>query len=160
MPATTVAMLAMFLAMSLWSSSMVGLKAIVDSAAIGEIVFLRLAIAAVALWLAVAVTRQRFRLRQMGFRPVLMGTIEPGIISLLIVAGMAHASPVSAALIFSLMPLIQPVTGRLILREPVQPAVLQAFIMISAVIYVTVNFIVDILYGVVDPRVRIPKIEG
>ncbi len=124
MPATTVAMLAMFLAMSLWSSSMVGLKAIVDSAAIGEIVFLRLAIAAVALWLAVAVTRQRFRLRQMGFRPVLMGTIEPGIISLLIVAGMAHASPVSAALIFSLMPLIQPVTGRLILREPVQPAVL------------------------------------
>ncbi len=39
-------------------------------------------------------------------------------------------------------------------------SVVQAFIMISAVIYVTVNFIVDILYGVVDPRVRIPKIEG
>ena len=39
-------------------------------------------------------------------------------------------------------------------------SVVQAFIMISAVIYVSVNFIVDILYGVVDPRVRIPKIEG
>ena len=39
-------------------------------------------------------------------------------------------------------------------------SVVQAFIMISAVIYVAVNFIVDILYGVVDPRVRIPKIEG
>jgi len=39
-------------------------------------------------------------------------------------------------------------------------SVVQAFIMISAVIYVAVNFIVDILYGVVDPRVRIPKVDG
>ena len=124
MPATTLAMLAMFLAVTLWASSMVGLKSIVDAAAIGEIVFLRLAIAAVALWLAVALTRERFRLREIGLRPVLMGTLEPGVISLLLVAGMAHASPISAALIFGLMPVIQPVTGRLILREPVQPSVL------------------------------------
>ena len=39
-------------------------------------------------------------------------------------------------------------------------SVVQAFIMISALIYVGVNLIVDILYGVVDPRVRIPKIDG
>ena len=39
-------------------------------------------------------------------------------------------------------------------------SVVQAFIMISALMYVAVNLIVDILYGVVDPRVRIPKIEG
>ena len=117
-------MLAMFLAMSLWSSSMVGLKSIVEAAAIGEIVFLRLAIAAAALWLAVWLTRQRFRLREIGVRPVLMGMIEPGVVSILIVAGMAHASPISAALIFSLMPVVQPLTGRLILREPVQPTVL------------------------------------
>ena len=123
MPAITLAMLAMFLAMTLWSSSMVALKSIVDAAAIGEIVFLRLAVAAVALWLAVALTRQRFRLREIGLRPVLMGTIEPGVISLLLVAGMAHASPISAALIFGLMPVIQPVAGRLILGEPVQASV-------------------------------------
>ena len=124
MPATTLAMLAMFLAITLWSSSMVALKSIVDAAAIGEIVFFRLAIAAAALWLAVALSRQRFRLREIGVMPVLMGTIEPGVISLLVVAGMAHASPISAALIFGLMPVIQPVTGRLILREPVQPSVI------------------------------------
>ena len=139
MPATTLAMLAMFLAMSLWSSSMVGLKAIVDAAAIGEIVFLRLAIAAVALWLAVALTRQRFRLREIALKPVLMGTIEPGVISLLMVAGMAHASAISAALIFGLMPVIQPLAGRLILREPVQPTVLAgAVIAVSGtVLFVT-----------------------
>lgn len=33
-------------------------------------------------------------------------------------------------------------------------AVVQAFIMLSALIYIAVNFLVDILYGVVDPRVR------
>ena len=123
MPTTTLAMLAMFVAMSLWSSSMVGLKSIVDAATIGEIVFLRFAIAAAVLWLAVALTRQRFRIREIGLTPALMGTIEPGIISLVMVAGMVHASPISAALIFSLMPVIQPITGRLILREPVQPTV-------------------------------------
>jgi len=117
-------MFAMFLAMVLWASSMVGLKAIVDAAAIGEIAFLRLAVAAAALWLGVAITRQRFRLREIGLTPALMGMIEPGVISLILVAGMANASPISAALIFSLMPVIQPITARLILREPVQPSVL------------------------------------
>ncbi|MVA81434.1 ABC transporter permease subunit [Agrobacterium vitis] len=33
-------------------------------------------------------------------------------------------------------------------------AVVQAFILLSALIYIVVNFLVDILYGVVDPRVR------
>jgi len=33
-------------------------------------------------------------------------------------------------------------------------AVVQAFIMLSALIYIVVNLLVDILYGVVDPRVR------
>jgi len=33
-------------------------------------------------------------------------------------------------------------------------AVVQAFILLSALIYVFVNFIVDVLYGVIDPRLR------
>lgn len=33
-------------------------------------------------------------------------------------------------------------------------AVVQAFILLSAVIYIAVNFIVDLLYGWIDPRVR------
>jgi peptide/nickel transport system permease protein len=35
-------------------------------------------------------------------------------------------------------------------------AVVQTFVLLSAVAYVVVNVIVDILYGVIDPRVRIP----
>jgi ABC-type dipeptide/oligopeptide/nickel transport system permease component len=35
-------------------------------------------------------------------------------------------------------------------------AVVQAFVLLSAVLYVIVNMTVDILYGVIDPRVRVP----
>lgn len=36
-------------------------------------------------------------------------------------------------------------------------AVVQAFILLGAFAYVAVNLIVDILYGVIDPRVRVPS---
>jgi ABC-type dipeptide/oligopeptide/nickel transport system permease component len=35
-------------------------------------------------------------------------------------------------------------------------AVVQTFVLLSAIAYVVVNFIVDVLYGFIDPRVRIP----
>lgn len=38
-------------------------------------------------------------------------------------------------------------------------AVVQAFILLSACAYVSVNFVVDILYGVIDPRTRISRSE-
>ena len=35
-------------------------------------------------------------------------------------------------------------------------AVVQTFILLSACFYVAINLTVDLLYGVIDPRVRIP----
>jgi ABC-type dipeptide/oligopeptide/nickel transport system permease component len=35
-------------------------------------------------------------------------------------------------------------------------AVVQAFVFLSAILYVVVNMTVDILYGVIDPRLRVP----
>jgi ABC-type dipeptide/oligopeptide/nickel transport system permease component len=35
-------------------------------------------------------------------------------------------------------------------------AVVQTFVLLSAVAYVVVNLVVDVLYGVIDPRVRVP----
>lgn len=39
-------------------------------------------------------------------------------------------------------------------------AVVQAFVLLGAFVYVGVNLIVDILYGVIDPRVRVPSAAG
>lgn len=49
-----------------------------------------------------------------------------------------------------------PGVGALVVDSILQQdfAVVQAFVLLSAVAYVTVNLIVDLLYGVVDPRVR------
>jgi peptide/nickel transport system permease protein len=35
-------------------------------------------------------------------------------------------------------------------------AVVQTFVLLSAILYVVINLAVDILYGVIDPRVRVP----
>jgi peptide/nickel transport system permease protein len=39
-------------------------------------------------------------------------------------------------------------------------AVVQTFILLSAVFYVVINLLIDVLYGVIDPRVRIPTGGG
>lgn len=39
-------------------------------------------------------------------------------------------------------------------------AIVQAFILLSAVMFVLVNLLVDILYAVIDPRVRIPAVTS
>ncbi|MBS1861945.1 MAG: ABC transporter permease [Actinobacteria bacterium] len=39
-------------------------------------------------------------------------------------------------------------------------AIVQAFILLSAVIFVLVNLMVDLLYAVIDPRVRIPAVTS
>jgi ABC-type dipeptide/oligopeptide/nickel transport system permease component len=39
-------------------------------------------------------------------------------------------------------------------------AIVQAFILLSAVLFVLVNLVVDILYAVIDPRVRIPAVTS
>ena len=33
---------------------------------------------------------------------------------------------------------------------------MQTFILLSACFYVAINLLIDVLYGVIDPRVRIP----
>ena len=35
------------------------------------------------------------------------------------------------------------------------PAILQGFVLTMAVMYVALNLLIDILYGLIDPRVRL-----
>ena len=34
-------------------------------------------------------------------------------------------------------------------------APVQGFVLVMAILYVTLNFLIDVLYGIIDPRVRI-----
>ena len=67
-----------------------------------NLVVLRLALAAVALWLIVAVTGANARLRGVGWRPLLMGALEPGLVTLVVSLGLTMTSPVNGSVFWSL----------------------------------------------------------
>jgi DNA polymerase III epsilon subunit len=114
--------LAMFLAALLWSSMMIGAKVAVQDLAITEVVAGRSIFAAGLIWAIVLLTRQPVRLRQAP-RPLLMGTLDPGLVALLMVWGLNHTSVVNAAMFWALMPVLMPLAARLVLGEAVNPVV-------------------------------------
>src|SRR5262245_27762220 len=80
-PSTALANLAMLGAVALWSSATPATKLAVTEITVTEFVAGRLMLAAGALWLIVALTRANVRLSQVGWRPLLMGILEPGLVT-------------------------------------------------------------------------------
>ena len=124
-------LLAMFLAAMLWSSSIVGSKLAVLELAITEVVAGRFLFAAAMMWSMVLLTRQPVHLRE-ARRPLLMGLLDPGLVSLFLVWGLHHTSAVNAAVFWALMPVAMPVAARLFLAEPINPAVVLGAILAFA----------------------------
>jgi drug/metabolite transporter (DMT)-like permease len=123
---SALASLAMLGAVCLWSSATPVTKLAVAEIAVGEFVTLRLALAAVALWLIVAVTGAKAHLRGVGWRPLVMGLLEPGLVTLVVSFGLTMTSPVNGSVFWSLTPLLMPLLGYLVLGERLEMAVLAA----------------------------------
>src|SRR5262249_18503951 len=100
--------------------------------AVGEFVAMRLVLAAGALWLIVVLTRANVRLSQVGWRPLLMGMLEPGVVTLLVSLGLTMTSPVNGSVFWSLTPLLMPVLGYLVLGERMEAAVIVAAVLAFA----------------------------
>jgi drug/metabolite transporter (DMT)-like permease len=113
-------------AVSLWSSATPGSKFVLNEIAVADSVVIRLSLAAAALWLIVLATRARARLRHVGWRPLVMGLLEPGLVSLLVSVGLTMTSPVSGSVFWGLTPLIVPLLGRVFLGERIEIVVLLA----------------------------------
>ncbi|MDP6343882.1 MAG: exonuclease domain-containing protein [Alphaproteobacteria bacterium] len=116
--------LAMFMAALLWSSSVIGSKAAVAQLAITEVVVGRFLFAAALLWLALLLSRQDVRLRGGAARPLLMGLLDPGLVSLFMVWGLSHTAALNAAVFWALLPILMPLLGRLVLGESIRGAVM------------------------------------
>lgn len=87
------ATLAMLGAVLLWSSATPTSKFALAEIAVGEFVLLRLALAAFALLPLVMATRTPAGLRGVGWRPLVMGLLEPGLVTLLVAIGLTMTSP-------------------------------------------------------------------
>ena len=116
-------------AVLLWSSATPTTKFAVAEIAVAEFVLLRLALAAFALWLFVLAARTPTNLRIVGWRPLVMGLLEPGLVTLLVATGLTMTSPVSGSVFWSLTPLLMPVLARVFLGECIEPIVLFAAVL-------------------------------
>ena len=116
--------LAMLLATLLWSSSVVGSKVAVATLAVTEVAAGRFLFAAGTLWLLVLATRRYAGLNQVGKRPLLMGLLDPGLVSLLMIWGLSHTVAVNVAVFWSLMPLLLPILARVCLHDRLQPSIM------------------------------------
>src|SRR5262245_17602431 len=72
----------MLAAVFLWSSATPASKFVLLEVPPAEFVMLRLSLAAVALWLIVLALQPDVRLRKVGWRPLAMGILEPGLVLL------------------------------------------------------------------------------
>jgi drug/metabolite transporter (DMT)-like permease len=116
----------MLAAVFLWSSATPASKFVLEEMPAAEFVVLRLSLAAVALRLIVLAMRPDARLRVVGWRPLVMGLLEPGLVTFLVSLGLTMTSPVSASVFWGVTPLIMPLLGRIVLGEPIEPIVLGA----------------------------------
>ena len=123
--------LAMLAAVCLWSSATPGSKFALTEIAVAEFIVLRLSLAAITLWLIVLATRANVRLRTVGWRPLVMGLLEPGLVTFLVSMGLSMTSPVSGSVFWSLTPLIMPILGRVVLGEPIEILVAVAAVIAS-----------------------------
>jgi drug/metabolite transporter (DMT)-like permease len=125
-PNTLLPTLAMLAAVFLWSSATPGSKFALTEIPVAEFVVIRLSLAAAALWLIVLATRTSAHLRHVGWRPLVMGLLEPGLVTFLVSVGLTMTSPVSGSVFWGLTPLIVPILGRVVLGERIEIVVLVA----------------------------------
>jgi DME family drug/metabolite transporter len=131
-PTNALPTLAMLAAVCLWASATPASKFALAELTVAEFVEFRLLLAAAALWALVAATRVKASPRAVGWRPLVMGLLEPGLVTVLVALGLTSTSPVSASVFWSLTPLILPLLGRVVLGERIEGVVLLAACMAFA----------------------------
>jgi drug/metabolite transporter (DMT)-like permease len=124
--------LAMLAACFLWASAVPATKLAVEEIAAGEFVVARLLLAAAGLWLMVVLARARASFAVAGWRPIVMGALEPGLVTLMVTIGLTMSSPVNGSVFWSLTPLIMPVLGRIALGERIEPVIIGAALVATA----------------------------
>ena len=107
----------------LWSLNPVANKVALVDIAVPQLVFMRAVFAAIILLSVALFTGHRFRPNQIGWRPFVLGILDPGLTSLLFVTSLTVLSASNTVLIMALMPFSQSILGRMVLKEDSQSSV-------------------------------------
>jgi drug/metabolite transporter (DMT)-like permease len=107
----------------LWSLNPVANKVALVDIAVPQLVFMRAVFAALILLTVALYAGHRFRPREIGWRPFVLGILDPGLTSLLFVTSLTVLSASNTVLIMALMPFSQSILGRMVLKEDFQSSV-------------------------------------
>lgn len=108
----------------LWSLNPAANKLALEEIAVPQLVFMRAVFAAFILLLVSFFMGHRFRPKEIGWRPFLLGVLDPGLTSLLFVTSLTVLSASNTVLIMALMPFSQSVLGRVVFKEELRSSVL------------------------------------
>jgi drug/metabolite transporter (DMT)-like permease len=108
----------------LWSLNPAANKLALEEIAVPQLVFMRAVFAAFILLLVSFIMGHRFRPKEIGWRPFLLGVLDPGLTSLLFVTSLTVLSASNTVLIMALMPFSQSVLGRVVFKEELRSSVL------------------------------------
>ena len=106
-----------------WSFNPVANKIALDEIAVPQLVFMRTFLSAIIMLIVTLCMGHGFRLKQIGWRPFLLGVLDPGVTSLLFVTSLTLVSASNTVLVMALMPFSQPIIARLVLKEEIQPSI-------------------------------------
>ena len=106
-----------------WSFNPVANKIALDEIAVPQLVFMRTLLSAIIMLIVTLCMGHGFRLKQIGWRPFLLGVLDPGLTSLLFVTSLTLVSASNTVLVMALMPFSQPIIARLVLKEDIQPSI-------------------------------------
>jgi len=116
------ATLAMLGAVLLWASSGSASKSVLNYISVPEGMAFRIIGAALVMWfIGLVILKRRYQLRS--YKPLLMGVLEPTLVTFFIMAGVAQTSAVNASVVWGILPITQPIMGRIFLGEPIQRSV-------------------------------------
>ena len=106
-----------------WSFNPVANKIALDEIAVPQLVFMRAFLSAIIMLIVTLCMGHGFRLKQIGWRPFLLGVLDPGLTSLFFVTSLTLVSASNTVLVMALMPFSQPIIARLVLKEEIQPSI-------------------------------------
>ena len=107
----------------LWSLNPAAIKLALEEIAVPQLVFMRAVFAAFILLLVSFFMGHRFRPKEIGWRPFLLGVLNPGLTSLQFVTSLTVLSASNTVLILALMPFSQSVLGRVVFKEELRSSV-------------------------------------
>jgi len=111
---------------------------------IAEVVSVRFGLGALILWAVVLATRSQLGFVRVGWRAFATGLFEPSLISVMLFWGLLWKTAVHATVIFSLMPLVASLFGRIFLAERIAaPVIAGSVITIAGTVFLVAETSAD-----------------